>query len=276
MSYNKINTMLTITQSLPISLKRMAFRMAGITPDDMPMVKYWKMGESVTAKLTKAKEGHTILIMEGEDQPLTTYPRGHILFGKLSKLKHEIKNQIFNYVWKCLDDGTPVYELTQEITGPITDRILNDHFKPLELDLMPSTKMSPMVQEVYRAWTKVDSSQKSQRLRDMFCLIIQEDDSYRFRVQWLATYFNKRSFNIEKSFERALEMAEHGEVIDDMKERERLWRRTFMLLLKTHPFGEKFKAFLRELDWSKIRLSEADKYHFRAKYFKVDLDLFEY
>ena len=46
--------------------------------------------------------------------------------------------------------------------------------------------------------------------------------------------------------------------------------------LKDERIKELFLKFCKEVDWDKVKLSEADKYHFRGKYFRVDLDLFEY
>ena len=36
------------------------------------------------------------------------------------------------------------------------------------------------------------------------------------------------------------------------------------------------KDLCREMDWNKLRLTPADKYHFRGKWFKVDFDRFAY
>jgi len=49
----------------------------------MEMVKYWKTQSSVQAKVTE-KDGVTIMIMEGEKYDFPGFPRGHLLFGKLS------------------------------------------------------------------------------------------------------------------------------------------------------------------------------------------------
>jgi len=79
----------------------------------MPMVKYWKHKDKCSAKITTAEDGSIIMKMEGEDYPFPTFPRGHLLFGYLSKLKHEIKNQIFNNAWGLLEKGiseTTIYK----------------------------------------------------------------------------------------------------------------------------------------------------------------------
>lgn len=251
--------------TITIPIKRTIYRAMGMRPTDMPMVQYWKNKESVAAKVMRAPDGSTIMRMEGEPEPFPGFPRGYLLYGKLSKLKHEIKNQIFNWAWYALEEGKNKKDVLAEITGPATDRII-ELAEETKFDRVPYDRMNPAVREIYRAWTKVSQSAKSRAVRDFVCFILQEDDAYRFRVQWLADY-NPRNLD------QALSYIEHAEVIDDMKERERLWRRTLVLLWEHLP---EFRAILREINWAKVRLTSADKYHFRGKYFRVDLDKFDY
>lgn len=240
----------------------------------MPMVQYWKTAESAQAKVTTGKDGSLVMMIDGEKEPFPGFPRGHLLFGKLSKLKHEIKNQIFNDSWKMLEDGKSPEEVMARVRKEVLPRIYQLSLQT-KYDQVPIEKMCRPVKEIYRAWTKVAPG--SANLRDILCLILQEDDSYRFRVQWIVTYFGwLRYFNPVKAFDRALAVLEHGEVIDDMKERQRLLRRILGTLLKDPHMKMRFEQFMREVDWNKVKLSKADKFHFRGKYFKVDLDKFEY
>ncbi len=246
----------------------------------METVRYWRHGESVAAKVTKDKSGTIIMQMEGEKYPFPTFPRGHLLMGNngeyplLSKLKHEIKNQIFNDSWWALERG----ENKEEIIANIKKKLLIDMAelaKGLEYEMLPPDKMTPSAREIYRAWTKV--SPETGSLRDYLCFILQEDDGYRFRVQWLVKWFGwLAKLNPVKAFDYALKMLEHGEIVSDMKERQRLLRRVLMLALEDENIRKKFIALFREINWRKVKLSKADAYFFRGKWFKVDLDKFEY
>ena len=255
-------------------IKKLFYKLIRKSPADMEMVSYWKFKDSVSAKVMRSKEGNQIMIMEGEKYPFSSFPRGHILFGKLSKLKHEIKNQIFNDSWWNLEKGIS----NEEIIFKIKDKLFNEipkYYEPLKYDAIPIRGMCPAIKEIYRAWTKV--SPKTGVLRDYLCFILQEDDSYRNRVQWLATWFGWfMKWNPVKSFEYALSMLEHGEVIGDMKERARLLKRILMLVLEDRRIRNQFILLFREINWKKVKLTKADKYHFRGKYFKVDLNLFDY
>ena len=234
----------------------------------MPTIKYWKYKESVEAKVTRNKDGALIMKMVGEDYEFPGFPRGYLLFGKLSKLKHEIKNRIFNYAWEKLEEKKEA-EIKEEIHGRLEE--IYELAEDTKYDRIPYERMYKPVKEIYRAWTAARCNPK---LRDIVTFILQEDDSYRFRVQFLAEYLTKRENSLEQ-LERGLDKLEQAEVIGDMKDRIRLLKRILMFYVK-HIRRESFERFFKEVDWKKVRLTEADKYHFRGKYFKVDLELFDY
>jgi hypothetical protein len=247
------------------------------------MVSYWKTKESVEAKVTTAEDGHYIMWMDGEKYPFPGFPRGSILFSTVSKLKHEIKNQIFNTAWYALEDGKPKDEVIRDIKQKVLPEI-QKLTEERRLLLLPPRRMVPAVREIWRAFEVVgEGNPKIQSLKETLCLILQEDDAYRFRVGWIVKFFNPSSLtwrmfgkNLIKTFDFALQMLEHGEVIDDMKERIRLLRRILLLVLEDEQIRGYFEAFCKEVDWNKVKLTEADKYFFRGKYFKVDYPEFEY
>ena len=258
---------------------RWFFKIIRKSPAEMDMVRYWKRSEGVKAKVIK-KDGAIMMQMSGEKYIFPGFPRSYLLYGKFSKLKHEIKNQIFNDSWALLEQGVSEKEVAIKIkreTLPKLFKLLEEH----RFDMIPPQSMVPPVREIHRAWTKAVPGEKSYLLRDMLCYVLQEDDSYGFRAQWLITYFNPRSwwmrwFDPIKLFDKALGMLEHGEVIGDMKERQRLLRRILMTVLKDDGFKRAFLALVKECDWNKVKMGKAEKYFFRGKYFKVDLNLFDY
>lgn len=256
-------------------LKRFYYKLIRKNPAEMEMVQYWKEKESVAAKVTKSENGSIIMRLDGEKYPFPSFPRAHLLFGHLSKLKHEIKNQIFNDNWWRLEKGDDKKEVIADIKRKLFGEIA-EIAKPLKYEMLPPETMSPTVREIYRAWTKV--APHTYQLRDYLCLILQEDDAYRFRVQWLVKYFNPKWFNrnFVKLFEKGLQMMEHAEVVGDMKERIRLLRRILLLVLEDENVRNLFEKLCREIDWKKVKLTKADAYHFRGKYFKVDMDVLEY
>jgi hypothetical protein len=255
-------------------LLRLLFKTLRKTPLDMPMVRYWKTKEMVSARVRTQKDGTQVMDLEGEDYPIMGYPRHHMLFGPLSKLKHEIKNQVFNETWEL---GTPetIAHVKQKVTGA-----LDQYLEAVRYDMVPPERMNKPSRELWRAFTVLEKDEPRLKwIKEAICLIIQEDDAYRLRIQWLITIFNPSSwfcFNPIQDLQIALEEMEHAEVVSDMKERIRLLRTIILRLLEDPYIRSLFLKLCKEVDWTQLKLTPGDKYHFRAKYFKVDLDKFEY
>ncbi len=254
------------------------------------MVRYWMNATSTKAKVTtiQKRQGHYVMYMKGEKYPFPGYPRGVLLYGPLSPLKHEIKNQIFNYTWYELEKPlTPVghEEIILHLKHTVLPNIMAI-FNKGRYDLVPPDRLQPPVKELWRALSVVEQKTGSTFVRDikeLLCFILEEDDAYRFRFQWMCKFFNPRSFwsrlgrkTLLMMFDSALSMLEHGETVGDMKERQRLLRRCLMFFLTSESVRSCFELFAKEVDWKKLRLSKADKYFFRAKYFKVDWPEYEY
>lgn len=273
-------------------LLRKLYRLIGMTPAKMSMVQYWKGNNGVTAaKVVKQPGGELMMHLEGEKEIFPGFPRGHLLFGTLSKLKHEIKNQIFNEAWAKLEAGIPTSEVIVGIKSHVIRglRITDDKTIPIGkfgdpiidycfYDMVPPEKMVPSVREVWRVMSILEKEDSRLRwLKLALTYILQEDDAYRFRFQWIVPILKGFFFkNPVESFRIALEEAEHAEIIGDMKERIRLLRRVLMTVLEDPKARYFFIRFFHEMDWKKVKLTKADKYHFRGKWFKCDLDLFEY
>lgn len=254
-----------------LKIKRLFFKILKKSPAKMEMVKYWKHGHAVQAKITK-KDGVIIMRMDGEKYNFPGYPRGHLLYGPLSKLKHEVKNQIFNESWAKLEQGEDVSMHIREKLGNVFE-ILDD----MRLHLVPPQRMVPAVREIHRAWTK--ACPDSHELRDLICFILQEDDGYRFRFQWIVSWMRPWMFKFVNPiplFAKSLQWLEEAEIIGDMKERIRLLRRVLLAFIEDEHAQRQFLKLFREIKWGKVKMTKADKYFFRGKYFKVDLDKFDY
>jgi hypothetical protein len=247
-------------------------------PTDMPMTKYYKTNLTVDACLTENEDGAIIMKMAGEDYPFPGFPRSYLLmgtwqdrpFGPLSVLKHEIKWQIFNNNWARLEEGKPI-ELREAIQN------IYKIAETMKYDMLPPEKMLKGVREIHRAMTKVQEHTDIDilPLRDILCFILQEDDAYRFRVQWMIQIFSIFR-NPVKNLDIALQEMEQAEVVGDMKERIRLLRRIMLEVLKIPKLKRLFELFFKEMKWKLLVIGEMEKYHFRPKWFRVDWDKFEY
>ena len=252
------------------------------------MVSWWKKKDKVRAKLVRTEQGDYRMLLEGEKYLQPNYPRGHILFGRMSKLKHVIKNEIFNRSWDSLERDYPKESIVSKIKGEILPAI----FKIMEesrYDMLPFKSLSQSMKELWRAWTVVEGQlpeprrTRAQLLKELVVFILQEDDAYRFRFQWMCGFFNPNSWwrfltswKWYQGLDYALGLMEHAEIIGDMKERQRLFRRVILMVLEDPETRESFEMLIKELDWNKLKLSKADKYFFRGKYFKVDYPFYSY
>lgn len=234
-----------------------------------PMVSYWKHAEAVEAKLYRAKDGHMELQMKGEKHPFPGFPRGRLLYGKLSPLKHQIKNKVFNESWALLDQGIDITPRLKSEVYPFIFKMAED----CKYDMVPFEGMVPPVKEIYRALTDVSDGESVDKWRDIITFIFQEDDAYRNRFQWMAKFIKKGTI---AEFLGAFDMLEQAEVVGDMKERVRLVKRVLTAILRDPKTKNTFNAFLREIDWKKVKLTEADKYFLRGKYFKTDYPDYAY
>lgn len=266
-----------------IFIKRLFFKILRRTPADMDMVRYWKTKNMVQAKVTK-ENGATVMKMEGEKYTFPGFPRGYLIerhelrdgtirYGKLSVLKHNIKNLIFNDSWSLLEHGEDIADRVKKQALPEIFELLEDH----KYDMVPPERMVTAPKEIHRAWTKV--SPHTAQLRDLVTYILQEDDAYRFRFQWCVQWMPTWLFRFVDPvplFKKSLDWLEIAETIGDMKERIRLFRRVILALLEDEEIRKEFTKLFREINWRKVKMSKADKYFFRGKYFKVDLDKFDY
>ena len=134
------------------TILRFIYKLLRKSPANMEMVSYWKTKDAVQARVRKTKEGNIVMDLEGEKYPVVSYPRGHILYGKMSKIKHEIKNQVFNDSYWKLEKGEPKEKVIKEAKKALFDSCL-PLMGELKYDLVPYIRLCPSVKEIYRAWT---------------------------------------------------------------------------------------------------------------------------
>lgn len=96
-------------------------------------------------------------------------PRGHVLFGPVSKAKHKVK-MAFNEAYEALE------ELSRE----------SKH------DILPREKMLPAVRTLWDAFEDVKNAEVTEDMKErvklwqtVLCWLMSEDDAYRFRMQYL-------------------------------------------------------------------------------------------
>lgn len=259
------------------------------------MVQYWKTGDVARAKLVVLPDGSYAMLIEGEKYPLYGFPRGPVLFGPLARLKHLAKSLLFNQVWKMLEEKKTIEEIVNYIFGAAIPVLLEEITK-IKYDMFPPERLCPSVRELWRAFTVVENTIENKKLREDlktlkegFTFFLQEDDAYRFRAQWIAKYINpknpfrkfyylvrRKPYSFKEELKTVLDFLGHAEITPDMRGRSKLIGRIFLLILEIPELENLIEQLVKEINWKKLYLSPADKYYFRGKYFKVDLENFDY
>ena len=258
------------------------------------MVRYWQNGDTARAKLVTIN-GAYAMVIEGEKYPLWGFPRGPVLYGPLARLKNVAKNLVFNATWKLLEDKRPDKEIEEYLFGLAFPMVIEE-IKKIKYDMFPPDKLCPAVQELWRAMTVVEKQipdlavrEDIKTLKEGFTFFLQEDDAYRFRFQWAAKYINpknplrrlyyllkRKKYSFKDELKLVFSFLGHAEITPDMKGRAVLIQRILLFLLDKADFGEFVERVMKEINWKKLYLSKADKYYLRGKYFKCDLESFDY
>ena len=256
------------------------------------MVQYWKTGDMARAKLTTLEDGSYGMFIEGEKYPLYGFPRGPVLFGPLAQIKHLAKNVIFNQSWKLLEEKKSSEEVMSYLKSVAIPSVIEE-IKKVKYDMFPVEKMCPAVRELWRAMTVVEQRLQDPRwfrsIKEGVCFFFQEDDAYRFRLQWLAKYgnpkslprriyrfFTRKPYSLKDELKLLFKFMGEAEITPDMKGRIILITRILLAVLEDKDFGKLIEAVAWELDWKKLKLSKSDVYYFRGKYFKVDHAHYDY
>ena len=258
------------------------------------MVQYWKFGDAARAKLVTIDGAYAMLI-EGEKYPLWGFPRGPVLYGPLARIKNLAKNLIFNATWELLEKNKPLNEIEDYVFEVAVPMVI-DEIKKIKYDMFPPERLCPAVRELWRAMTAIEKTINESQARDDFktlkegiTFFLQEDDAYRFRFQWVAKYINpknptrrlyyllkRKKYSFKDEIKLVFDFLGHAEITPDMKGRSVLIKRIQFFLLENEEFTGIMEQVVKELNWKKLFLSKADTYYFRGKYFKVDLEKFDY
>src|SRR3990167_1193606 len=253
------------------------------------MVQYWKDGDVARAKLVVLQDGAYAMVIEGEKHPLYGFPRGPVLFGPLAKLKYLAKNLIFNETWRLLEEKKSNDDILLYLFNDVRPILLNE-IRGIKYDMFPPERLCPAMQELWRGLTVVEEGIKVKSLREDFkafkegiTFFFQEDDAYRFRLQWMAKFINpenkwrklyyiikRKPYSFKEELKTVFDLIGDAEIVPDMKGREKLIKRIVTFLLDIKETEKLVEDIVKELDWKKIELSKADTYYFRGKFFKVD------
>lgn len=134
-----------------------------------------KGGKQVSQPVFNADNNSMELHILNEKYPMRAFPRHHLLHGPLAPLKRYIKNLVIEQLVKCLP------------------------YKIADVNLSPPVRE---VARVFDLWIQAEDEPEMKRLvgqfKDAATMILQEDDAWRYRAQWLFGQINPKEFKLSE------------------------------------------------------------------------------
>lgn len=116
-------------------------------------------------------------------------------------------------------------------------------------------RYSQPVREIYRLI-------EDDKIRDVICIVLEQDDSYRFRFQDIIGELNKEIFISHPRFEimRLWDIYKSREKVGRLKDYEKYIKAGSWIIMFMPKTLKKIKDIVRELNIDEVRLNEADRY----------------
>ena len=139
-----------------------------------------KFGKTEALPVINEKSGEAELHLRGEKYPLRGVPRHHFLHGPLVEFKRKMKNIV-------IETMTSQIEKMSE-------------FKTPEEQWCPFVKELARVADLFiEAEDEPEMKRLAKQFRDPICMFLQEDDAWRFRIQWAIGKLNIKLCKLSKS-----------------------------------------------------------------------------
>lgn len=131
--------------------------------------------------------------------------------------------------------------------------------------ILEPKKYCDSVREIYRTFEVISQTEKTKKVRDIVCTLIEYDNAYRYRLQDAAQEFDKDRFfiNGKKELDRVLDIMILREKNEGMKDKWRLFKRYLPFALKI--INKDFLNFIKEIDLTKLYIDESDRYFMSMK-----------
>lgn len=133
-------------------------------------------GKQLARPVFNEKTRSMELQIKDEKYALRGFPRHAFLHGPLGALKRYVKNLIIEEMVKCLPFKIPDENLVEPVRelARVFDLIIEAEDEPEQKKLMGQFK-------------------------DAICMMLQEDDAWRFRFQWFAEHLDMKKIKLNKA-----------------------------------------------------------------------------
>jgi len=139
-----------------------------------------KTGKQTAQPIINEKNGEIELHITGEKYPLRAHPRHHVLHGPMVELKRKMKNMVI-----------------ETLAGHIAKTV--KYKRPESSWAEPIKEIARVFDLCIEAEDEPEMKRLMKQLRDPICMILNEDDAWRFRVQWALEKLNMKKVRLNKS-----------------------------------------------------------------------------
>jgi hypothetical protein len=133
-------------------------------------------GKQLARPVFNEKTQSMELQIKGEKYALRGFPRQAILHGPMVPLKRYMKNFIIEALVKCMPFKIPDENLVE-----------------------PVREMARVFDLLIEAEDEPDMKKLMGQMKDAVCMILHEDDAWRFRWQWAMEKLNMNKIKLNKS-----------------------------------------------------------------------------
>lgn len=220
--------------------------------------------------------GGVLTYMEGYDEPYKGFPFHEFVdkIDTIKKLSRGVLSSLFHDVKKRNKLQVALLVLVPWLFNDLLKGTIYAFHRIIIRFKIKELRYCDAVREVYRAMSErfpeetVESVEIRERVRDLLCMVLENDNAYRFRFQDIIVELDKEALrkNPSKELVRLLSVMQTREKGQDVADTWTLLK-TFlpMYLFVNTKVKKEIVRLLSGLDLEKVRLSKEDIYYCKPR-----------
>lgn len=186
----------------------------------------------------------------------------------------EAKKMVMRILWGIYRSSKIKFIFALPVMQTLCENLILSYWEYIKSYRFKPERYCTAVREFYRVfdllhtWKRVDGeSDLWDMIRDDFCITMESDDAYRYRLQIVLPELNKENLrkNPVKELKRLIKLLSDREENEGMKDKWRLVSKYFFLIKFKPKLFKKFIIFLLSLNLEELKMDEDDTYHAKTK-----------
>lgn len=220
--------------------------------------------------------GGVLTYMEGYDEPYKGFPFHEFVdkIDTIKKLSRGVLSSLFHDIKKRNKLQVALLVLVPWLFNDLLKGTIYAYHRIIIRFKIKELRYCDAVREVYRAMSQkfpsetIESVEIRERVRDLLCMVLENDNAYRFRFQDIIVELDKEALhrNTSKELVRLLTIMQSREKGQDVKDTWTLLK-TFlpMYLFVNKAVKKEIVRLLSGLDVEKVKLSKEDIYYCKPR-----------